>query len=91
MKHEDDFNLAGIYNYQDLLRHLQDGLRFARTITYRDGTTNLWYVLRADDRYIYWNNYGSSAQSATAKDMKFVIERIFNMDLPTFLRAFVWV
>ena len=91
MAYEEDFNLAGIYTYGDLLRHMQQGLRFCELTTYRDGTKNLWQVLSADGRYIYWRNYGSSANSATAKDMKFVVERIFKTTLPEFLRKYIWV
>ena len=91
MSHEEDYNLAGIYTYDDLLQHMQNGLRFCELTTYRDDTKHLWEVLRADERYIYWRNYGSSANSATAKDMEFVIERIFETTLPEFLRKYIWV
>lgn len=87
---DEDFNLAGIYTYGDLLGYLQRGHRFCEVMTYRDGTKNLKTVLSADDRYIHWHYYGSSANSATAKDMKFVITKIFDTTLPEFLRKFVW-
>lgn len=91
MKTQEDFNLAGVYTYDDLLDALKQGWRFGKVVTYRDGTQNLHTVLRADDRCIYWNHCGSSANEATAKGMQFVIEKIFRMTLPEFIRAFIWV
>ena len=85
----DDFNLMGIHTYEDLLKYLQRGNRFGYVFTYRDGTKGIHVVLRADKRYIYWNNYGSSANKATAKDMKFVIETIFHTDVANFIRKYV--
>lgn len=87
---DDDFNLAGIHTFDDLLRHLQRGNRFCELITYRDGTKQLDTVLRADDHYIYWHNYGSSAHRATPRDMEFIVTKIFRMSLPKFLRRYVW-
>ena len=90
MTHDEDFNLAGIETYADLLRWLQGGTRFGEVSTYRDGTKNLRIVLRADEHYIYWRNFGSSANRATPKDMEFVITRIFGTTLPKFLHTYVW-
>ena len=87
---ENEFNLSGIYSYKDLLDRLNGGLRFGEVMEYRDGTKNIHIVLRADERYIYWHHYGSSANSTTERDMKFVIEQIFRMDLPTFIRKYVF-
>jgi len=84
------FNLYGIENYGDMLKALQDGARFGRVMEYRDGTKHLETVLSADDSFIRWNCYGSSANKATARDMEFVITRIFKMDLDSFIRAYVW-
>lgn len=87
---QDDYNLAGIYTYADLLKWMQGGLKFGTVSTYRDGTKGIDTVLSADSRLIRWNHYGSSANSATPKSMQFVIEQIFRMTLPQFIRAFVW-
>ena len=84
-----DFNLMGIYTYEDLLKYLQSGNRFGYVFTYRDGTKGIHVVLRADNRYIYWSNYGSSANKATTKGMEFVIETIFHTDVANFIRKYV--
>lgn len=91
MQYEDDYNIAGVYTYADLLAAMQRGWKFCEVVTYRDGTKNLHTVCSANAHYIHWNHYGSSANSATAKEMQFVIEVIFEMTLPEFIRAFVWV
>lgn len=85
-----NFNLAGIYTFDDLLKALQRGRRFCEVVTYRDGTKNLKTVLSADEEYIYWNNFGSSANEATPHGMEYVVTQIFENDLPTFLRRYVW-
>lgn len=85
-----DFNLAGVYTYADLLRELQSGIRFCEVMTYRDGTKNLHTICSADADLIRWNHYGSSANEATPYDMQFVVEVIFKMTLPEFIRAFIW-
>lgn len=87
----ENYNLAGIYTYTSLLEHMQAGMRFASVTTYRDGTQGLHTVLSADARLIRWNHYGSSANHATPQQLKFVIETLFKMSLPEFLRAYVWV
>lgn len=91
MQREDDYNIAGVYTYADLLAAMQRGWKFCEVVTYRDGTKNLHTVCSADAHLIRWNHYGSSANEATAKDMQFVVEVIFKMTLPEFIRAFVWV
>lgn len=91
MQREDDYNIAGVYTYADLLAAMQRGWKFCTVSTYRDGTKNLHTVCSADAHLIRWNHYGSSANEATAKDMQFVVEVIFKMTLPEFIRAFVWV
>ena len=91
MQHEDDYNIAGVYTYADLLAAMQRGWKFCEVETYRDGTKNLFTVCSADRFYIRWNRYGSSAHRATVKEMQFVVEVIFKMTLPEFIRAFVWV
>lgn len=87
----ENYNLAGIYTYGALLEHLQAGMKFASVTTYRDGTKQLDTVLSADNRLIRWHHYGSSANHATPDQLKFVIEQLFKMTLPEFLRAYVWV
>ena len=84
------FNIYGIEDYNDLLKALQNGVRFCRVMEYRDGTKHLYTVLTADANLIRWNNYGSSANKATARNMEFVITRIFKMTLDEFIRAYVW-
>lgn len=91
MKTQEDFNIAGVYTYEDLLKAMQRGWKFCEVTTYYDGTKNLHTVCSADAHLIRWNHYGSSANEATAKGMQFVIEKIFSMTLPEFIRAFVWV
>lgn len=86
-----DYNIGGINTYGDLLRQLQEGLRFGRVETYRDGTQHIDVVLSADRRYIRWRNYGSSANDTTVKDMQFVIEKIFRTDLASFIREYIWL
>lgn len=90
MQTQEDFNLAGVYTYDDLLDALKRGWKFGKVVTYHDGTQNLHTVLKADDKYIYWNYYGSSANDATTEGMQFVIEHIFKTTLPEFIRAFIW-
>ena len=85
-----EFNLMGIKSYGDLLRALQRGARLCAVETYRDGTQHLNEVVWADDRYIRWHHYGSSANKATARDMEFVVTGIFKTDLDGFVRQFVW-
>lgn len=91
MKTQEDFNIAGVYTYEDLLKAMQRGWKFCEVTTYYDGTKNLHTVCSADAHLIRWNHYGSSANSANAKEMQFVVEVIFRMTLPEFIRAFVWV
>ena len=85
-----EFNLMGIHSYADLLRALQRGHKLCRVMELRDGTKCLDVKVSADAQYIRWNNYGSSANRATAREMEFVVTRIFQMTLNEFIRAFVW-
>lgn len=85
----DDYNIMGIHTYGDLLRKLQGGLKFGYVSTMRDGTKDINTVLSADEHYIRWHHYGSSANQATAKDMKWVIETIFKTDLANFIREYI--
>lgn len=87
---QDDYNIAGIYTYADLLKRMQSGLKFGTVSTYRDGTQQYNAVLSADAHYIRWNRYGSSAHRANVKELQFIIETVFEMTLPQFIRAFVW-
>lgn len=84
-----EFNLLGIYTYADLLSYLQKGYRAYVVRTHWDGTKYLDDVCHADSRYIYWNAFGSSANRATAKDMQFVVEKIFRTTLDEFIRYFI--
>ena len=86
---DEDFNLMGIYTYGDLLRQLKGGTRYGYVETYRGGTKGLHPVVWADSKYVYWNNYGSSADEANVKGLKFVIEKIFNLNVATFIRKYV--
>lgn len=83
------YNLMGIYTYEDLLKHLLGGWKFGYVMDYRDGTKGINVVLSADRHYIHWTNYGSSANKATAKDLKWVIEQIFESNIPEFIRKYI--
>ena len=85
-----EFNIIGIYNYADLLENLQRGYRLCSVEEYRDGTKGLQTRVHADECYIYWNHYGSSANLATAREMEFVVTQIFQTTLEEFIRKFVW-
>ena len=84
------FNLYGIENYSDLLEALQNGAKLCKVMEMRDGTKTLHPVLSADNKYIRWNCYGSSANEATPRGMEFVVTRIFKTDLDSIIRAYVW-
>ena len=86
-----EFNLLGIRTYGDLLENLQAGFRLCTVEEYRDGTKGLKTNVYANERFIYWNYFGSSAQPATEQDMEFVVTQIFQTTLDKFIRRFVWV
>ena len=85
-----EFNLRGVHSYGELLKALQDGAKLCEVDEYRDGTKNLSVVVYADSNYIYWRYFGSSANRATARDMEFVVTRIFRMSFDQFIRHYVW-
>lgn len=88
---EDPYNIQGIHTPADILARLQSGHTWGRVETYRDGTLQYCAVVRADNRYIYWNHYGSSAEPATPQGMEFVLTHIFKMSPAEFIRSFVFV
>lgn len=85
-----EFNLLGIHSYSDLLNALQSGWKLCSVEEYRDGTKGLNTRVSADAHYIRWNNFGSSANKATARDMEFVVTQIFETNLDEFIRRFIW-
>ena len=85
-----EFNLRGVNSYGELLKALQDGAKMCEIVEYRDSTKNLSTVIYADANYIYWRHYGASANRATARNMEFVITRIFKMTFDEFIRHYVW-
>ena len=87
---EEKFNLLGIYTYADLLENMRRGLKFGKLEEYRDGTKTISTRLQVKNGLIYWCNFGSSANAATARDMEFVITRIFKTTLDEFIRSFIW-
>lgn len=88
---EDPYNVSGIHTAADILARLQAGHTWGEVETYCDGTLHFEAVVRADNRYIYWNHYGSSAEEATLQGMEFVLTHIFKMTPAEFIRAFVFV
>lgn len=88
---EDPYNIQGIHTPADILACLQAGHQWGEVETYRDGTLQFRAVVRADNRYIYWHRYGSSAEEATPRGMEFVLTHIFKMSTAEFIRAFVFV
>ena len=86
-----EFNLLGIHTYADLLENLQNGFKLCDVEEYRDGTKGLRTRVYANANFIHWNNYGSSTQRATERDMEFVVTQIFQTTLDEFIRRFIWV
>ena len=67
--------------YANLLK----GEAFGRIEKHRMGGTYFWDVLSADNQYIYWRNYGSSANRLSVKNLEWILKNIFRMTPEEFL------
>ena len=47
-----------------------------------------WSNLHADNKYIYWRHFGSSANECTKRNTQWIIETIFGMSADEFTKAF---
>lgn len=48
-----------------------------------------WQVLSCNGRYIHYRHYGSSATSVSLRDLKWIINVIFNMSVTEFLGKYI--
>ena len=80
---------------EQLYKRLNDGERFClkkdlelETRLYCSGEHRYFapsVALSADSQYIYWHHFGSSAETNTLKDLKFLLDKIFECDAGAFV------
>lgn len=61
------------------------GESFGKIDEFRLGGTYFWDVLSADETYIYWRHYGSSANKTSLTNLKWIMTNIFKMTPEQFL------
>ena len=61
------------------------GEEFGTIDQHRLGGTYFWTVLSADNTYIRWCHYGSSANKTSLKNLKWILTEIFRMTPEQFL------
>lgn len=72
-----------------IYKHLKLGRRFGKWIpNVRYPYFNVNLVMSPDEKYWRWQNYGSSANRANKKELKWVIETIFKMKPIEFLEEY---
>lgn len=64
---------------------LKQGVVFGKIDPLRLGGTVFWEVLSADKSYIYWRNYGSSANKISLQNLKWILTDIFKTTPEQFL------
>ena len=64
---------------------LKTGDSFGKIDEHRDGGTYFWTVLSANEYYIYWNHYGSSANKISLQNLKWILTEIFKTSPEQFL------
>ena len=72
-----------------IYKHLKLGRRFGKwihNVEYPYFNVNL--SMSPDEKYWRWQNYGSSADKATKKELKWIIETIFKMKPMEFLEEY---
>lgn len=72
-----------------IYKHLKAGHKFGKwidNVRYPYFEVNL--VMSPDEKYWRWQNYGSSANRANKKELKWVIETIFKMKPVDFLEEY---
>ena len=67
---------------------LLNGVVFGKIDKHRQGGTYFWNVLSADNMYIYWRHYGSSANKTSLQNLKWILTEIFKMTPEQFLFEF---
>lgn len=68
-----------------IFQKLLEGEVFGKIDKHRQGGTYFWDVLSADNEYIYWRNYGSSANKLSLQNLKWILTEIFKMTPEQFL------
>jgi len=56
---------------------LKAGESFGKIEPHRQGGTYFWQVLSADEKFIHWNHYGSSANTTCLTSLYWIITTIF--------------
>jgi len=70
-----------------IFKELKRGEQFGNIMEHRLGGTFFWTVLSMspDGMYIRWTDYGSSANKATLKELKWILSEIFKTTPEEFL------
>lgn len=73
---------------QEIYNNLMAGKRYARWFDF--GVKYPFWDVKLYRHYQYfcWNNYGSSANSATKKDLAWIVEVIFKMTPQKFIETY---
>ena len=77
--------------YYKIMWNLNKGKRYGKYIPNRvEGRAPIfWEVLSSDTNYIYWNNFGSSANKNNMHYLRWILKTIFQMTAREFTRAYV--
>lgn len=71
------------------LKFIYDKLRageiFGKIEKHNQGGTYFWDVLSANNEYIYWTHYGSSANKVSLQNLKWILTEIFKTTPEQFL------
>lgn len=71
-----------------LYQRLLAGESFGMIEQHRLGGTYFWEVLHANNKYIYWTHYGSSANKLGLNSLKWILSEIFKMTPEQFLYTY---
>lgn len=75
------------------LKFIYDKLRageiFGKISEHNQGGTYFWDVLSADNEYIYWRHYGSSANKLSLQNLNWILTTIFESTPEQFLFDYV--